>query len=131
MARLLIVDDHKEIAEVYDATLGEDHQLDFADTANEAAGLAARHQFDLVFMDIALRRSSGVTAALALRGLGYEGPIIAVTGGLVPPDDVLYGRARFAETLTKPVMPSTLVEMVQRFAPVDVPGIPPPPGATC
>lgn len=115
MARLLIVDDHKEVAEIYDAVFGEEHQLDFATTANEAAGLAARHTYDLVFMDIALKRSSGVTAALALRGLGYDGPIVAVTGGLVPSDDVLYGRARFAETLTKPVLPSTLAETAQRF----------------
>lgn len=115
MARLLIVDDHKEIAEVYAAILGDDHELDFAASANEAAAQVARNQYDLVFMDIALRRSSGVTAALALRGLGYDGPIVAVTGGLVPSDDMLYGRARFAETLVKPVMPATLREMVRAF----------------
>lgn len=124
MARLLIVDDHKEIAEVYNVLLGEEHHLDFAETANEAAGQVARHQYDLVFMDIALRRSSGVTAALALRGLGYEGPIVAVTGGLVPSDDLLYSRAGFVETLVKPVMPDTLREIVQRF-------IRPPSSAAC
>lgn len=116
MTRLLIVDDHKEVAEMYALAL-EGYDLDFAETANEAAGQAARHQYDLVIMDIALRRSSGVTAALALRGLGYEGPIIAITGGLVPSDDMLYGRAQFIETLHKPVMPSALIAVVQRFVP--------------
>jgi CheY-like chemotaxis protein len=115
MARILIVDDHKEIADLYGAILEDDHELDFATTANEAASKAARHQYDLIIMDIALRRSSGVTAALAIRGLGYVGPIVAVTGGLVPSDEALYGRARFAETLTKPVMPEAVRSVVKRF----------------
>lgn len=119
MARILVVDDHEEVADVYAATLEEDHELSFAASANDAAGLAARHQFDLVIMDLALRRSSGVTAALALRGLGYEGPIVAVTGGLVPSDDVLFGRARFAETAVKPLLPDAMRALVAQFVEPD------------
>jgi DNA-binding response OmpR family regulator len=114
MARILIVDDHKEIAELCASTLREDYDLDMVETANKAASMAARLDYDVVLMDIALRRSSGVTAALALRGLGFTGPIIAITGGLVEVDEMLFERARFAMTLHKPFMPDVLRAAVRQ-----------------
>jgi DNA-binding response OmpR family regulator len=114
MARILIVDDHNEIAELCASTLREDYDLDVVETANKAASMVARCAYDVVLMDIALRRSSGVTAALALRGLGFAGPIIAITGGLVEVDEMLFERSRFAMTLHKPFMPDVLRAAVRQ-----------------
>lgn len=115
MARILVVDDHEGVAGVFgDIVTEAGHEVAFAATANEAASSAIRNRFDLVIMDMALRQSSGVTAALALRGLGYDGPIIGVTGGLVPSDERLLERARFAAMLRKPLMPVDLRAAIDR-----------------
>lgn len=120
MLRALIVDDHEEIAEIFGGALLEAGvEWDAAKTANEAAAMAVRQSYDLVLMDMALRRSSGITAALALRGLGYQGPIFAVTAGLLPVDDILFKRVGFAETLTKPLQLEQLVEAARAHLPGD------------
>jgi two-component system OmpR family response regulator len=115
LAHILIADDHDAIREVY-ANVLEGHALDFVETAGDAAGAMVRGIYDLVIMDIALKRSSGVTAALALRGIGYTGPIIAVTGGVVETDPLLVERAGFAETLIKPVPPDEIRRIVVQYA---------------
>lgn len=113
MALVLVVDDDNDVADVLGMILiGEGHQVAYAKSANEALSQAARHQFDAVIMDMSLLRSRGVTAALALRGLGYDGPIIGITGGLVPDDERLIDRAKFAAMLNKPVMPAVFAATV-------------------
>ena len=115
MARILVAEDHDVIRELYE-TLLSGHELHFVESASDAASyMAARPDYDLVIMDLALRRSSGVVAALALRGLGYTGPIIAITGSIVKVDPLLLERAGFVETLIKPAAAKELVRVVQKY----------------
>lgn len=65
-------------------------------------------------MDLLLQETNGAVAALALRGLGVTAPILAVTGNLLPIDQEIYDRARFASKLLKPVLPHELINEVNR-----------------
>lgn len=116
MARVLIVEDHDEIAEMMAEVLeAGGYQVAIVASANKAAEAFVLEPFDLVIMDILLRRSSGVTAALALRGLGFTGPIIAAHAGLQPVPGELYRRAGFAAELQKPFTLQDLPAIVDRL----------------
>ncbi len=119
--RILIVDDHKEVSEVF-AEILHDHVIDVAATANEAASQYVRRvvDYNIVLMDIALRESSGVVATLALRALGYTGPVLVISGGLAPTDEELLPYCRFTKILSKPISPELLVAEVEK-AVVEVP----------
>ena len=53
MKKILIVDDHRDIRELVDATLdSEDYQIFQAENGEQAIATAKQHDFDLIIMDI-------------------------------------------------------------------------------
>lgn len=103
MAHVLIIDDNDQVAElVGEALAGGGHTSERAAAAYGACLRALTSHFDLVLMDLLLQGANGAVAGLALRGLGYDGPILVVTGNLMPIDQTLYDRVCFAGKLLKP-----------------------------
>ena len=116
MARILIVEDNVPVAQVFgEALQGAGHDVSFSTSANEAIAAQIDAAPDLVLMDMSLERSNGMTASLALRGAGYDGPILLVTGGLVPFDREMYERARISVELRKPIALEALVAEVEKY----------------
>jgi len=61
MARLLVVDDERDIRYLYAAELeDEGHQVDTAGTGTDAAELLAQHHYDLIVLDIQMKGESGL-----------------------------------------------------------------------
>jgi DNA-binding response OmpR family regulator len=61
MARLLVIDDERDIRHLYAAELeDEGYQVDTAGTGTEAAQLLRNHDFDLVVLDIKMKGESGL-----------------------------------------------------------------------
>ena len=61
MARLLVVDDERDIRHLYAAELeDEGYQVETAGTGGEAAELLQQKPFDLVLLDIQMRNESGL-----------------------------------------------------------------------
>lgn len=115
MAQILIVEDNEAVSETFEAALvDEGYSVTRVARANDAASAAALAMPDLVIMDLALQNSNGATASLALRGLGYKGPIILVTGGLIPLDPNVLDKISFAAELQKPVQLEELLATISR-----------------
>lgn len=115
MALILIVEDNEPVAETFRAGLeAAGHRTVVVPSANDAAVAALDEAPDLVLMDLALRNSHGATASLALRGLGYRGPIILTTGGLMPVDPRIGDAVGFAAELRKPLTVEELVAAVEK-----------------
>lgn len=116
MARILIVDDNEEVAELFLGILEEaGHQCEISGSAYGAAVRALQSTpFDLAIVDLVLAGSDGVIAALAMRGLGFAGPIVVITGNLAEENSGLYRMAKFAGRLLKPVRPAELVAEVAK-----------------
>ncbi len=117
MSKILIVEDDRELATLYEERLLEDgHQIDHAADAYEAIqqALSTETLPDLVIMDLALQGPNGIVTGLALRGLGYAGPIIVVTGALLPVDQKLYDLVGFTGRLLKPMKLADLVAEIDR-----------------
>ena len=61
MARILVVDDERDIRLLYSAELTEEgYQVETAGTGAEAAELLKQHHFDLVVLDIQMKGESGL-----------------------------------------------------------------------
>lgn len=117
MAHILMIEDDDQVAAVFQEQFERDgHHVDRSAAAYGAVQRMTRAAvpYDLVLMDLLLQGANGAVAALALRGLGYVGPIVVVTGGLMPLDAEVYKRAQFSGRLLKPVRLEELSAEVAR-----------------
>lgn len=116
MARVLIVEDVDEIADLYrNAMEGVGLEVSRARSSTEAIDIFLTDRPQAVLMDVALTRSSGITATLALRGLGFAGPVVLVTGGLVPVNPEAMRLCGFSAILAKAdTLPTDLAAEVKR-----------------
>jgi DNA-binding response OmpR family regulator len=113
MTKLLIVEDNEGVGNLYKEIFPD---ADLARTGDCAAMLALTGDYSLVIMDLALPHIDGVLTALALRGLGYDGPILMITGNMHPMNAILAKKARVVEIIEKPVLPRELEELVAKYA---------------
>ena len=113
MSSVLIVEDNDPVAEIFVAALGNaGHDVDHSITGAGALHRIVRRHYDIVVMDVALPGDDGAKVAAQLRERGYDGPILAVTGGLIATDPEALQKAGFAAVLRKPVLPDELVAAV-------------------
>ena len=120
VAHVLIIEDEPLVADIMTATLsGAGHTSAHAVASYGAVLRVAdsKSPFDVVLMDIMLQGANGAVTALALRGWGYAGPIVCITGGLMPIDKRVMKKANFAEYIEKPLLPLALVKLVEKYAP--------------
>ena len=77
---------------------------------------AAPARFGAIVLDIHLPGMWGSECGAELRGFGYKGPLIAITGNIEDwdPDDLR--DLGFDHTLPKPFDPHSLVECVRKYA---------------
>lgn len=115
MAHILMVEDNDLVAEVFARVLaGAGHDVDHSISGQGAAYRIVHNQYDLVLMDVALPGPPGDTVASAMRDLGFDGPIVVLTGGALSMDAAEARHAHFAEVLRKPIMPADLVVAIER-----------------
>ena len=70
--------------------------------------------FDLVLMDYQMPVMDGPSAARAMREMGYEGPIIGVTGNVLAKDVATFVSKGADSVLSKPLHFNALLEAVSR-----------------
>jgi PAS domain S-box-containing protein len=102
----------------------------------EAVEAGSARRFDIILMDIFMPRLSGYDAALALRGKGYEGPIVAVTASALKGERDKCADSGMNDVLLKPFKKAELAQVLARFlpkaaapkaeAPEEEPGLPRP-----
>jgi signal transduction histidine kinase/CheY-like chemotaxis protein len=119
-ARVLIVDDHKEVASSLTRLmrlLGYDVRTELS----PVAALAAAKEFlpEIALLDIGLPGMDGYRLAAELRAsLGDMTPVLIALSGYSQPRDLRHSQASgFAAHLTKPVDADDLVATLDKFAP--------------
>jgi hypothetical protein len=69
--------------------------------------------FDVILLDSVMPNMSGVEACRIIRSMGYEGPMIAITGNIVPEDVVDFKLAGVDELLFKPIQLDDLMSVIR------------------
>lgn len=76
---IFIVDDDQGILESFDAMLGDDYQLMMVNDGNRALELLSRHHPRLVFLDLKMPGSDGLSVLAAMREKGLSSQVVIVT----------------------------------------------------
>jgi len=115
--RVLVVDDNEDAADTC-ATLLEmsGYEVRVVYTPEDALAVFAQFNPGVAILDIGLPGQNGYELARAMRRQGYSGRLIAMTGYGQSADMAASTAAGFDAHLTKPVVPSELLERVARFA---------------
>lgn len=116
--RVLVVDDVLDVTDMIALFLKHaGYEVSTANSANNALQLANDQVFDLIISDIGMPEMNGYELAESLRGLNdyRTTPLIAVTGYTEYDDRGRSLRSGFDEHLTKPINPSQLLELVNRY----------------
>lgn len=75
--------------------------------------------FDLVLMDMIMRRMDGYAATSQLRARGYRDPVVALTGNTLETDREKCLRSGCDDFLTKPIDRDALSRVLRRFLTVE------------
>jgi CheY-like chemotaxis protein len=117
---ILIVDDYADARDVWATVLGiEGFEVQTAGTGEEALNAALAAPPSLIVLDLSLPGLSGIDVARALRARDetHDVPLVALTG-CADQDELDVARAAgFDAILSKPCVPSTLLEEIHRLLP--------------
>ncbi len=124
MAKILVVDDDRQVREMIKLTLERDGlQVVEAEDGLQAMEKYRADEFDLVITDIVMPGKEGIETIMEMKGLNPEARIIAISGGgRINPEDYLGWARRFgvAQTFTKPVDRSELLATVHQLVSAEV-----------
>jgi CheY-like chemotaxis protein len=117
-ARVLVVDDNKQICSLIRIMLGR-RGYDVTDVCDGPAAIAsASDDFDVILLDLGLPGMNGLEVCRRLRGEPQTAslPIVMLTGR-AHPEDVRDGlRAGASEFLVKPFLEAELLAAIQRVS---------------
>lgn len=79
--KILVVDDEESIRLTFEVFLSEaNYEVRTAANYQEALGVIQDNDFDLIFLDIILRRRSGIDLLREIKRRGRHCPVIVITG---------------------------------------------------
>ena len=118
--RVLVVDDgedNRRLLKAHSQTMGG--AVELAENGQQAvdavcAAAASGQPFDLLLLDMQMPVMDGYTAAIELRSMGYQLPIIAVTAHALAGDKDKCLNAGCSDYLAKPVQRDRLRETIER-----------------
>lgn len=116
MATILVVDDEPTIRVLVRATLeGADHRILDAADGEQGLALARSEQPDLVLLDVALPRMSGleVCAALKRDPITASAPVLLLSGLLPEPERTAAAQAGADGFIAKPFSPAALAAQIE------------------
>jgi signal transduction histidine kinase/CheY-like chemotaxis protein/HPt (histidine-containing phosphotransfer) domain-containing protein len=120
--RVLVAEDNAMNQKVAALTLGRlGCTVDVAANGREAAAMAGRFPYDVIFMDCLMPEMDGFAATRAIRGrestAGRRVPIVAMTANAMAGDRERCLDAGMDDYVGKPIRPEALAAVLARFAP--------------
>jgi CheY-like chemotaxis protein len=117
MAKVLIMDDERDLREIWAEALTEaGHQVRTAPDAIEGMKLIGLHEFDIVLLDFNMPRLSGLEMLKRLRRVETDLPIVVITGIADPTVNRAVKEAGATGVYGKPISLKELTGIVSQFA---------------
>lgn len=112
-ARILVVEDDREAAQLMQLLLQQEHaEVQLAHSAADCLAILAQQQnFSLVLLDLGLPDSSGLTLAATIRQNYADLPLVIVSG--TKPDQVELAQLDIQQVLLKPVKRQDLAALIK------------------
>ncbi len=118
--RILAVEDSKDNQDLISIFLSKTGaSVEFANTGEEALERAMKGNFDVILMDLGLPGISGCETTRKLRELGFDRPIVALTGHAMQTDFVKTEAAGCNAHLCKPFKQSQLIQLLKNLCTVE------------
>jgi CheY-like chemotaxis protein len=108
--RALVVDDSKFNRRMLGRTIeGFFNDVDFAENGLEAVNmvrtaLEAHNEYSIIFMDSMMPVMGGIEATSQVRGLGFSGMIVGVTGDITVEDNARFLESGVNDVMLKPLL---------------------------
>lgn len=123
-ASILVVDDTPMNLTVIKSLLKRTRlQIDAVESGDECITLAAKKQYDMIFLDHMMPRKDGIETLHELKKMANNPnertPIICLTANAISGMREYYLEAGFDDYLTKPIDPDSLEETILRYLPED------------
>ncbi len=115
-ARILLADDNPMNRDLFTALLsGEDFDITCVEDGAQAVRAVQEQRFDLVFMDVQMPVMDGLDAVRAIRSLGLDLPVVALTANVMPESIAKARQAGMSDHLSKPYGARDLLEAIARW----------------
>ncbi len=113
--RILVAEDHEVNQQLFRTILEKNgYGVSLVPDGRQAVEAVQARNFDLVFMDLQMPNMNGLEAAAAIRELGVEIPIIAVTANALPEERQRCFSAGMNDYLSKPFKKKDLLPLLAR-----------------
>ncbi len=113
--KLLIVEDHEPIQELFQTFLGDKHDLEFASTGIDGYALASSKNYDLIISDLNLPGMEGLAMMRKLRDSGVNTPFVVITGHNTLKNELDSFRLGALDFLVKPFGFGAVSNILARF----------------
>ncbi len=113
--KLLIVEDHEPIQELFRTFIGDYNELDFASNGIDGFSLARQKQYDLIISDLNLPEMEGLEMMRRLRESDVRTPFIVITGHNTLKNEIDSFRLGALDFLVKPFSFDTVSNILERF----------------
>jgi len=114
--KILVVDDEPEVYEIITEQIITDGSCEFEYAANAEAGIqrVASYKPDLIILDLVMPGLTGNDVLVAIKRLGYYGPIIVITKKGAEQKAIEAFRLGASDFITKPIRPPELLAAIER-----------------
>jgi len=114
--KLLLAEDYFDIRLLLSLRLQQlGAKVDVAGSGKEVLEKTAKHDYDVILMDIKMPELNGFETLSALRAKKYDRPIIAVTGYGMEEERKQILNASFDAYLAKPFNEEELIDLIRKF----------------
>lgn len=114
--KFLIAEDHEVNQQLFKTILENlGHEVHIANNGLEAVKAVQSQQYDLIFMDVQMPEMNGYEATRAIREMGIDTPILAVTASALKGEEEKSSEVGMNDFLIKPFKKKDLLPLLEKW----------------